>query len=93
MSPESQVAEPVTKTEIGGWACFDFANSSYVTVVITVIYAPFFAEYIVPAESSIRTSYWSLAIALSTIIALSLAPLVGAICDLSGNDNNRLTET
>lgn len=93
MSPESQVAEPVTKTEIGGWACFDFANSSYVTVVITVIYAPFFAEYIVPAESSIRTSYWSLAIALSTIIALSLAPLVGAICDLSGNKKKYLIAT
>ena len=35
------------QSEIGGWAFFDFANSSYVTVVITVIYAPFFAEHIV----------------------------------------------
>ena len=29
---------PVTKREIFGWAMFDFANSSYTTVIVTVAY-------------------------------------------------------
>lgn len=53
---------PVTRKEILGWAMFDFANSSYTTVVITVLYSKFFVGYIVPAGSAVRTSYWSLAI-------------------------------
>ena len=75
---------PVQKREIFGWAMFDFANSSYTTVVITAVYAGFFTEHVVPAGSTARDSYWSLAIVLSTLIALSLSPLVGAICDKSG---------
>ncbi len=93
MSEAKEQTPPVTKSEIGGWAFFDFANSSYVTVVITVIYAPFFAEHIVPAESALRTSYWSLAIALSTLIALTMAPLVGSVCDLSGSKKKYLIGT
>jgi UMF1 family MFS transporter len=75
---------PVTKREIFGWAMFDFANSSYTTVVVTVVYSAFFVGYIVPPGSAIRDSYWSIAIILSTLLALVLSPLAGAICDLSG---------
>lgn len=75
---------PVRKREIFGWAMFDVANSSYTTVVITVIYAKFFTENVVPPGSSTRDSYWSLAIVLSTVLALALSPLVGAICDKTG---------
>lgn len=75
---------PVTKREIFGWAMFDFANSSYTTVVITVVYSAFFVGYIVPPGSAVRDSYWSIAIMLSTLLALVLSPLAGAICDLSG---------
>jgi UMF1 family MFS transporter len=75
---------PVTKREIFGWAMFDFANSSYTTVVVTVVYSAFFVGYIVPPGSAIRDSYWSIAIILSTLLALVLSPLAGAIGDLSG---------
>lgn len=75
---------PVTRREIFGWAMFDFANSSYTTVVITVVYGTFFVGYIVPPGSAARDSYWSLAIILGTLVALVLSPLAGAICDLSG---------
>lgn len=63
---------------------FDFANSSYTTVVITVVYGAFFVGFIVPPGSAARDSYWSLAIILGTLVALVLSPLAGAICDLSG---------
>src|SRR4026209_578809 len=84
---------PVTRTEILGWAMFDFANSSYTTVVITVVYSKFFVGYIVPAGSAVRTSYWSLAIIISTLIALVLSPLAGAICDYSGKKKRYLFGT
>ncbi|MEC9465447.1 MAG: MFS transporter [Myxococcota bacterium] len=86
----SSAVPPVTKKEIFGWAMFDFANSSYVTVVITAIYSGFFTEYIVPEDSPMRNTYWSLAIVFSTLLGLVLAPLVGAICDLSGRKKKYL---
>ena len=86
-------APPVQKKEIFGWAMFDFANSSYTTVVITVVYSAFFVGYIVPPGSGVRDSYWSVAIILSTLLALVLAPLAGAICDLSGRKKAYLFAT
>ena len=75
---------PVTKREIFGWAMFDFANSSYTTVVITAVYSAFFVGYIVPKDSVARDSYWSIAILLSMVVALIIQPLAGAIIDYSG---------
>lgn len=86
-------SRPVEKREIFGWAMFDFANSSYTTVVITVVYSGFFVGYIVPPGSAIRDSYWSIAIILSTVLALVLSPLAGAICDLSGRKKSYLFAT
>jgi len=88
-----QSGPPVTRKEIFGWAMFDFANSSYTTVVITVVYSAFFVGYIVPPGSAIRDSYWSIAIILSTLLALVLSPLAGAICDLSGRKKAYLLAT
>jgi len=75
---------PVTRREIFGWAMFDFANSSYTTVVITAVYSAFFVGYVVPRDSAARDSYWSIAILLSMVAALILSPLAGAIIDYSG---------
>ncbi len=84
---------PVKKREIFGWAMFDFANSSYTTVVITAIYSVFFVQYIVPEGSTLRDSYWSIAMICSTVLALVLSPLVGAICDFSGYKKRYLLGT
>ena len=81
---------PVTKREIFGWAMFDFANSSYTTVVITAVYSAFFVSYIVPKDSVARDSYWSIAILLSMVVALVLSPLAGAIIDYSGKKKTYL---
>lgn len=93
-APASAVGHPpVAKREIFGWAMFDFANSSYTTVVVTVVYSAFFVGYIVPPGSAVRDSYWSIAILLSTLLALLLSPLAGAICDLSGRKKTYLFAT
>ncbi len=77
--------EPVSKREIFGWAMYDFANSSYTTVVITYIYSAFFVSHIVPEDSALRDTYWSAAIVISTLLSVILAPVLGAMADLTGN--------
>ena len=76
--------------EVLGWAMFDFANSSYTTVVITAVYSSFFIRYIVPADWQMRDSLWALGMMVSTALALLLAPLAGAICDYSGRKKRYL---
>ena len=90
VSAGSAGTRPVKKREIFGWAMYDFANSSYTTVIISLVYASFFTDYVIPASSSVRDSYWSLALVISTIIAIILSPLVGAICDYAGGKKRYL---
>ncbi|MDN3649419.1 MFS transporter [Reinekea marina] len=83
--------QPVKKREIFGWAMYDFANSSYTTVVVTFIYSAFFVSYIVPPElAHMKNTFWSLAVAISTTLAIFLAPLVGVLCDYSGKKKKYL---
>jgi UMF1 family MFS transporter len=86
----SGTRQPASKGEIFSWAMFDFANSSYTTVIITAVFSAFFVEHIVPEGSGTRDTYWSYAIACSTLLALLLSPLAGAICDLSGRKKRYL---
>ncbi len=80
----------VKKREIFGWAFFDFANSSYVTVVITAIYSSFFVKYIIPDDHPSPNTLWSGIITVGTILAMLLSPVAGAICDLAGKKKNYL---
>lgn len=76
---------PVKKREIFGWSMYDFANSSYTTVVVTFVYSAFFIAYIVPEEfDHLRNTFWSIAVTISTALAIILAPFVGVLCDYTG---------
>jgi len=87
----SSATLPVKKREIFGWAMYDFANSSYTTVVVTFVYSAFFVSYIVPPElAHLKNTFWSIAVASSTLIAIVLAPFVGVLCDYSGKKKKYL---
>ena len=65
--------------EIFGWAMFDFANSSYTTVIITVTFGVIFTTLIAPDEAS-GNLIWSLALSLSYLVVMLAAPrLKGAL--------------
>lgn len=82
---------PVKKREIFGWAMYDFANSSYTTVVVTFVYSAFFVAYIVPPElAHLKNTYWSVAVTISTALAIILAPFAGVLCDYSGRKKKYL---
>ncbi|HNW29105.1 MAG TPA: MFS transporter [Spirochaetota bacterium] len=69
--------------EIFGWAMFDFANSSYTTVIITVVFCVIFPKLIVGDGPEFRLGnlLWSVSLSISYFIVLLTAPLFGAIMD------------
>lgn len=75
-----------SKRELFGWAMFDFANSSYTTVIITVVFCIIFPKIIVGdgPEYRLGNLLWSISLSISYLIVLLTAPLFGAIMDYTG---------
>ena len=73
------------RRELWAWACYDFANSGYTTVVLTTIYSAYFVAVIAAdidkATPGTGTLIWTSAIALANLCVLLGAPVIGAIAD------------
>lgn len=82
---------PVTRREIVGWAMFDFANSAYTTIIITVAFSIYFTKLVAPGE---RADFlWGLAVLASNLVVVAGAPIVGAVADDSGRKKLLLAAT
>lgn len=68
----------LTKRE-WSWVMYDFGNSAYALIVMTIFFPLFFAEYIVPGK--LTTALWGGSIALSIFFVGLIAPLLGAFTD------------
>ncbi len=78
---------PASRLEIFGWCMFDFANSSYTTLIVTVVYAIYFMGPVCEGAKLSRETgelLWGLGNWLSQGLVLITAPVVGAITDFSG---------
>jgi UMF1 family MFS transporter len=78
---------PATRREILSWCFFDFANSSYTTMIITFSFALYFVETVVPGAGKSQETgklLWGIGAAISQWIVVLSAPLVGALADFSG---------
>lgn len=73
---------PATRREIWSWAMFDFANSSYTTVIVSVAFGIYFTRLVAPEGQG--DSLWGLGLLIGNLIVLLLSPIVGAIADDSG---------
>ncbi|MFN3604966.1 MAG: MFS transporter [Leptonema sp. (in: bacteria)] len=73
--------------EIFGWAMFDFANSSYTTVIITVVFSVVFPKIIVgdAPDYKMGNLFWSIALSISYLLVVITAPVLGAIMDFSAS--------
>jgi UMF1 family MFS transporter len=69
------------KREILAWAMYDFANSGYTTVVLTTLFNTYFVSVIAAHFDNYATAIWTIVIAISNLLVLVSAPLVGAIAD------------
>ncbi|MBN1905251.1 MAG: MFS transporter [Deltaproteobacteria bacterium] len=76
----------VTRRELFGWAMFDFANSSYTTVIITIVFCNVFSSVIVGDGPEFRLGnfLWSVVLSISYFVVLASTPLLGAIMDFTG---------
>jgi UMF1 family MFS transporter len=72
-------APPVRRREVFGWAMFDFANSSYTTIVVTVAFGPYFTTLVAPPGAG--DALWGRAIAVSNLIVMLLSVPLGAMAD------------
>ena len=81
-APRTVRLPPATKKEIVAWAMFDFANSSYTTIVVTFFFSLVFTKLI--ATGPAADLWWGRALWASNGIVLLLSPIVGAVADESG---------
>lgn len=73
---------PASRREIVSWAMFDFANSSYTTIIVSVAFGIYFTRLVAPEGKG--DSLWGFAILLGNLLVLLLSPIIGAVADDSG---------
>lgn len=71
------------------WSMFDFANSSFATIVVAFVYAVYFKK-VVAMDQPVADFYWSTSINISMIIVAVLSPVLGAAADFYGSKKKYL---
>jgi UMF1 family MFS transporter len=66
---------------VAAWCLFDFANSSYTTVIVTSVFAVYFVKTVVGPGSVSGELLWSIASSVSLLLSAALAPPLGALAD------------
>jgi len=79
-SAGTSLAPDVRPLEVWAWAMYDFANSGYTTVVITAIFNAYFVS-VVARNETWATFAWTAALAVSYLLIMLTAPLIGAWAD------------
>ncbi len=84
---------PVRPYEIVSWAMFDFANSSYTTLIVTVAFSVYFTKLVVPAGRGDADFLWGLGIFVSNLLVMLGGPVLGAMADDMGRKKQFLFAT
>jgi UMF1 family MFS transporter len=79
----TQKQEPPRKS-VFAWCLFDFANSSYTTLIITVAFPIYFIKAVEASSNGSGDRLWGLANFIAMAIVVLTAPLLGAVADFSG---------
>jgi len=67
--------------QIFAWTLFDFANTAFSVIIVTVIYSRYFIDHVAGGQQT----FYGLAVSLSMICAAALSPPLGAAADFSRN--------
>lgn len=70
--------------EVASWCLFDFANSSYTTLIVTVAFAVYFREVVVNSPGNLGDLLWGKTIFRAMLFVVLVSPIVGALADGSG---------
>ena len=74
----------MNRRQVGAWAMYDFANSVFPAVVVTMVFQLYFTNVIVGNEGGEGTYLWTWAVSMSALLVALSAPLLGAIADRAG---------
>jgi UMF1 family MFS transporter len=75
---------PPSRLAVSSWCLFDFANSSYTTLIMTVVYSVYFRDAVVSATDNRGDRLWGLANFLAMAVVALTSPILGAFSDYSG---------
>ena len=78
---EEDSALPAKRGRIFAWTLFDFANTAFSVIIVTVIYSRYFTNHVAGGKHWL----WGLAVSISMICAALLSPPLGAVADFSQN--------
>ncbi len=71
----------VSRWRIFSWTLFDFAQTAFSVIIITVVYSRYFTHHVAGGQRWL----WGAAVSLSMICTAALAPPLGAVADYSRN--------
>ena len=74
--------QKLRKLEQRAWVMYDWANSAFATTVMGAILPNYFAAYIA-TEGAL--SIWGYTVAIGSLIAALISPVLGAIADFRGS--------
>ena len=78
------IAPPTsTRRAKAAWCFYDWANSAFPTVIVTFVFAAYFAKAVAPNPTE-GTTMWGYALSASGIAIALISPVVGAIADMRG---------
>jgi len=84
-------ARPVQKREIFAWCLYDWANSAYSTLSITILVI-YLTKFVLP-DDDMGTIAYGYGIGLTTLVAAILSPILGAIADARASKRTWLAMT
>ena len=70
--------------KIFNFALYDFANSAFTTIIITFIFATYFAKQIAP-NPILGQSYWGWTIGITGFLVAIIGPIIGSYADRKNN--------
>lgn len=88
MAQPSPKSKWLTK-DVFNWSLFDFANSTFATIIVAFVFAIYFKK-VVAFNEPVADLYWSTAINISMILVAVLSPLLGAASDHFSNKKTYL---
>lgn len=71
------------KRALAGWVLFDWAAQPFYTLVLTFLFAPYFANAVV-GDAARGQALWGYAAAVAGILVAMASPLLGAVADGGG---------
>ncbi|MGH2569079.1 MAG: MFS transporter, partial [Bacteroidota bacterium] len=78
--PIAESGGPASRGQIFSWTLFDFANTAFYVLILTVGY-PLYFKKIVAAGTTQGDALWGLAFSISMFFVAILSPVLGAVAD------------